>query len=67
MLLLNIFTPHVCDVSGVIVLTLSVCLCVCLCVCGLPLSRPNEQTYRLEFRHLGQVEGYVGQVFRSRS
>ncbi len=54
-----IITPHVCDVSGVIVLTSSVCL--------LPLSRPNRQTYRLEIWHGGQVEGYLGQVYRSRS
>ena len=52
-------TPHVCDVSGVIVLTSSVCLSVCL----LPLSWPNGQTYILEFRNVGQVEGYLGQVW----
>ncbi len=46
---------YFCDVSGVIVLTSSVCL--------LPLY----QTYRLEFRHVGQVEGYLGQIRRSRS
>ncbi len=38
-----VITPHVCDVSGVIVLTSSVC--VCLSVCVLPLSRLNGQTY----------------------
>ena len=31
------------------------------------LSRPNGQTYSREFRHVGQVEGYLGQVLRSRS
>ncbi len=56
-------TPHVCDVSGVIVLTSSVCVSVCL----LPLSQPNGQTYGLEFQYVGQVEGYLGQVCRSRS
>ncbi len=30
----NFYTPrHVCDVSGVIVLTSCVCVCVCLSVC----------------------------------
>ncbi len=53
--------------SGVIVLASSVCLCVCLSVCLLPFSWPNVQTYGLEFRHVGQVEGYLGQVRRSRS
>ena len=27
-----VFTPPVCDVSGVIVLTSSVCVCLCVCV-----------------------------------
>ena len=58
-----IITPHVCEVSGVIVLTSSVCVSVCV----LPLSRPNGQTYGLEFRHVGQEEKYLGQVCRSRS
>ncbi len=49
-----IFTPHVSDVMGVIVLTSSVCLSV-------SLFQPNGQTYRLEFWHGGQVEGYLGQ------
>ncbi len=44
-----------------------VCVCVCLCVCVLPLSRLNRQTYRLEFRYVGQLEGYLGQLRRSRS
>ncbi len=35
------------------------CVCVCVCVCLLPLSRLNRQTYRLDFRHVAQVEGYV--------
>ena len=61
------FTPHVCDVWGVIVLTSSVCLCVCVCVCVLPLSQPNGRTYGLKIWHVGQVEGYLGQVCRSRS
>ncbi len=59
-----IFTPHVSDVMGVIVLTSYVCLCVCLSVL---LYRPNGQTYRLEFLHGGQVEEYLGKVRRSRS
>ena len=37
-------------------------VCLCVCVCLLPLSRPNGQTYGSEFQHLGQVEGYLGQV-----
>ena len=59
-LLVIIITPHVSDVSGVIVLT----SCVCLSV---SLSQPNRRTYRLEFWHGGQVEGYLGQGHRSRS
>ena len=51
--------------SDVIVLTSSVRLC--LCVCLLPLSWPNGQTCRLEFWYVGQVEGYLGHVCRSRS
>ncbi len=42
----NIFTPHVCDVSDVIVLTSSVYLFVCRSVSA-SLSRPNGWTYRL--------------------
>ncbi len=42
----------------------SVCLSVCLSV---SLSWPNEQTYRLEFWHGGQVDEFLGQVCRSRS
>ena len=57
-----IITTHVCDVSGVIVLTSSMCLSVCVCVCVLPLSRLSGETYRLDFRYIGQVEGYLGQV-----
>ena len=61
-----IFTPHVFDVSGVIVLTL--CVCVCLSVrLSVSLSQPKGQKYRLEFRHGGQVKEYLGQVNRSRS
>ncbi len=58
------FYTHVSDVSGVIVLPLSVCLCVRPSV---SLSRLNGQTYKLEFWHGCQVEGYLGQVYRSRS
>ncbi len=47
--------------TGVIVLT------SCVCVCLLPLSCLNGQTYKPEFRYVGQVEGYLGQVRRSRS
>ena len=39
-------------------------LSVCLCV---SLSRVNRQTYGPEFWPEGQVEGYLGQVRRSRS
>ena len=49
---------HPASATGVIVLT----SCVCVCVCVLPLCSPNEQTYRPEFLHVGQVEGYLGQV-----
>ena len=56
----SIFTPHVSDMMGVIVLTSSVCASV-------SLSWANGQTYGLEFWHGGQVEGYLGQVSRSRS
>ena len=35
---------------------------VCVSVCVLPLSSVNGQTYRPEFQHVGQVEGYLGQV-----
>ena len=55
-------TPHMPDVTGVIVLTL--CVCVRLSV---SLSQPNGQTNGLEFWHGGQVKGYLGQVIRSRS
>ena len=50
--------------TGVIVLAASVSVCVCLSVLH---SRPNGLTYRLEFCHVGQVEEYLGQVWRSRS
>ncbi len=40
----SLITPHVCDVSGVVGLT----LCVCSCV---SLSWPKGQTCRLEFCH----------------
>ncbi len=43
---------------------MSVCLCVCASV---SLSQLNGWTYRLEFRYVGQVEGYLGQVRRLRS
>ncbi len=36
-------------------------------MCVLPLSWMNGQTYRPEIRRVGQVEGYLGQVQRSRS
>ncbi len=63
----SLHPTSLCDVSGVIVLTSCVCVSVCPCVRVLPLSQPNGQTYRLEFWHGGQVEGYLGQVHRSRS
>ncbi len=53
----NIITPHVFDVSGVIVFDT---------VCLSPLSWPNGQAYRLNFWYAGQMEGYLGQG-RSRS
>ncbi len=59
----SIFTTPICIVSGVIVFSSSVCVCVCV----LPLSWLNGQIYRPEFRYVGQVEGYLGQVLRSRS
>ncbi len=40
-------------------------MCVCVCV-YLSRLRPNGQTYRPEFWHVGQVEGYLGQGHRSR-
>ena len=55
-------TPHVCDVSGVIVLTSSVCVCVCVSVTTLTAEQTDV---RNEFWHGGQVEGYLGQVHRS--
>ena len=39
---------------------------VCVWVCVLPLSKTNRQTYGPEIQHVGQVEGYLGQVQRSR-
>ena len=59
----SVITPHVCDMSGVIVLTSCVCVCVCASV---SLSWVDGQTYGLEFWHGGQVEGYLGQVRRSK-
>ena len=54
-----VFTSHISDVMGVIVLTS--CVCVCLSVCpSVSLYRPKGKTYRLEFLHGGQVEGYLG-------
>ena len=51
--------------SGVIVLTLFVCVHVSLSV---HQSRsPNRQTYRPEFWHGCQVDGYLGQISRLRS
>ncbi len=50
--------------TGVIVLARSVCVSVCVCV---SLSWVNGQTYGSEFWYQGQVEGYLGQVRRSRS
>ncbi len=49
---------------GVIVLAQSVSVCVCVCV---SILRVNGQTYGPGFWHEGQVEGYLGQVQRSRS
>ena len=40
---------------------------MCVCVCVLPLSRLNGQTYRPDFWCVCLVEGYLGQVRRSRS
>ena len=60
-----IFTPHVSGVMGVIVLTLCVCVCVSVRLSSSPY-RPNGQTYRIESLHGGQVEGYLGQGYRSK-
>ena len=49
----GIFTPHVSDVMGLIVLTSFGYVSVSLFI---SLSRRNEQTYRLKFWHGGQVE-----------
>ncbi len=49
------------------VIVVTSCVSVSVSVCVLPLSRPNRQTYRLDFWHGGQVEGYLGQVGRARS
>ncbi len=57
----NCYT-HASDMAGVIVLTSFLCVCVCV----LPLLQQNGHAYRLEFWHGGQVEGYLGQVYRSR-
>ena len=65
-LLPSVITPHISDVMGVIVFTSFVCPSVGLCP-SVSLSRPNRQAHRLEFWHGGQVEGYLGQVNRSRS
>ncbi len=46
-----------CNSFGIVI------LCVCLSV---SLSQPNGQTYRLEFWHVGQIGGYLGQVRRSK-
>ncbi len=54
---------HPASATGVIVLTSSVCVSVCV----LPFSQWNGQTYGPELQHIGQVEGYIGQVRRSRS
>ena len=43
------------DASGVIVSARSVCVCV-------SFSQVNRQTYGPEFRHVGQVGGYLGKV-----
>ena len=42
----NVFTPHVSEVMGVIVLTACVCLfvCVCVCVCYHSSGRTDKQT-----------------------
>ncbi len=57
---------HPASAKGVLVLASSFCLSVCVCV-SVSLSRLNGQTYILAFWHVGQVERYLGQVWRSRS
>ncbi len=55
------FTPRVsdgCNSFGI------VCECVSVCL-SVSLSWPNRLTYRLEFWHVGQVNGYLGQDRRS--
>ncbi len=50
------YTPcHVCDVSGVIVLTSSVCVCVCLCVTTLTAKRTDIQTRISVCRSSGRI------------
>ncbi len=63
----NMLYLHPTSATGVHVIVLTASVCVCVGVCVLPLYRPNEQTYGPEFRHVGQVEEYLGQVRKSRS
>ena len=55
-LLIVVFTHHLFDMTGVLVLTSTVSVSVLL-------PQPNRQMYRREFWHGGQVEGYQGQVY----
>ena len=59
-----VFTPHVSDVSGAIVLALSLCLCLCVRP-SFSLSWLNRRTCKLEFWH-GWKDIY-GMVSRSSS
>ncbi len=58
----NFITPHYYTSSNSFDI-----VCLCVSVCRLPISRPNGQAYGLEFWHGGPVEGYLGQLYRSRS
>ncbi len=51
----GLVTPHVSDVSGVIVLTSSVCVCVCLSVTTLISKRTDVQTGILAWRSSGRI------------
>ncbi len=51
----KIITTHVCDVSGVIVLTSSVCVCVCLCVTTLTAKWTSIQNWILVCWSSGRI------------
>ncbi len=55
---------HRASAEGVIVLALCVCLSLCVCV---RLTGKTKEHTDLNFGNEGQVEGYLGQVHRTRS